>query len=404
MRPNNPQDDRIRQLLLSKDVFNQLYESIEDDLPPSFHAAPNAKYSTKTITQYFVQMCAGKTSHEGISEKWKDVMDKRYVPTGACLLKRIGGSTYEETLSSCDKMLNTTLERPKSLRLFRKRVVTSSDEHDVAANIVVMDETLMTNGKPKGGTHRMIRFTTIKVVGSTAGFTVMVKPTGKKHKRAEVAGELLARMREAGIRSKLHLLDRGFFSVDVILKMIEMDQLFYMPAVKNSNVTEAIEKHAAGTGKAITQYTMTGESGSVTVTLVIVPKKDAKQDAPVKDRYLAFITNAHHTRARTLLDTIPKEYRKRWGIETGYRCAKQIRPFTCSRNPCIRIVHFYFTMILYNVWMLINWLDSGGAIGKKTYVRPPITMYRMMASFERMCVTMISNGIDSRLFFAEGIT
>ena len=106
---------------------------------------------------------------------------------------------------------------------------------------------------------------------------------------------------------------------------------------------------------------------------------------------------------------IPGEYRGRWGIETGYRVAKQVRPSTSSRNPSVRLVLFYFTMILYNVWAISNRIAGGGSSGGSggsggAYVRPPITMYRMMATFAVSIEEMILNGSLPGPFFAKAAT
>ena len=45
---------------------------------------------------------------------------------------------------------------------------------------------------------------------------------------------------------------------------------------------------------------------------------------------MVFATNVGLRKARAMLANIPGEYRGRRGIETGYRVAKQVRPFTSS--------------------------------------------------------------------------
>ena len=237
MKQNNSEQERMRQLLLSKGAFNTLYESLKGDLPPSFYAAPNAKYSERDILRYLVMMCEKATSHEGISDIMKDettrqpnCADAPPIPTGACLIKRMGGSTYDETLRSCNGMLAVSLKRSAARGMFNKPVVTASDEHDVAAHMKKLIMRIMVNGKAKGGTHKMIRYTTISAVGGAAGFAVAAEPAGKRRKRGAVAGKILARMRKEGIRSRLHLMDRGFFSADVMVTMDRMSQTFCMPA------------------------------------------------------------------------------------------------------------------------------------------------------------------------------
>ena len=48
-------------------------------------------------------------------------------------------------------------------------------------------------------------------------------------------------------------------------------------------------------------------------------KKDAKEGDPAHKQYIAFTTNKPYQEAMIAFDAIPEEYRKRWGIETGFR-------------------------------------------------------------------------------------
>ena len=102
-----------------------------------------------------------------------------------------------------------------------------------------------------------------------------------------------------------------------------------------------------------------------------------------------FAMNFSMREARTKLANIPEVYRGRWGIETGYKVAKQIRPFTCSRNPSVRLVLFYFTMFLYTLWVISSW-NAGGMDGTNggVHIRPPITIDRMMGALSTACKRM----------------
>ncbi|MBI2937636.1 MAG: hypothetical protein HYY22_05465 [Thaumarchaeota archaeon] len=57
---------------------------------------------------------------------------------------------------------------------------------------------------------------------------------------------------------------------------------------------------------------------------------------------------------RRLVSTIPKHYRKRWGIETSFRKVKEVFPMTTSPLPAVRLAYFMVAMILYNLWQLVN--------------------------------------------------
>ena len=49
-----------------------------------------------------------------------------------------------------------------------------------------------------------------------------------------------------------------------------------------------------------------------------------------------------------------KDYRLRWGIESGYVGVEQFRARTTSRNHSLRLLYFYYALILYNAWLLAN--------------------------------------------------
>jgi hypothetical protein len=47
-------------------------------------------------------------------------------------------------------------------------------------------------------------------------------------------------------------------------------------------------------------------------------------------------------------------YSKRWGIETSYRMCNIFRTKTAATDYRIRLFLFLFSIILYNLWVLIN--------------------------------------------------
>lgn len=78
-----------------------------------------------------------------------------------------------------------------------------------------------------------------------------------------------------------------------------------------------------------------------------------------KRKFIPFATNVERS-ARRLIEAVPKEYRKRWGIETSFRKAKEIYGRTSSPSPAITLASFMTAMVLYNLWQLINIVLSTG--------------------------------------------
>ena len=396
------QSNQTPQLDMAVDVFNRFSPAMMAALPPSFHAAPNAKYPAEEVVRFPIMMCAKKASHRGISVICRDKTDPKKIPSDATLLNRIGGSSYSVTRDSCDKMLDLTLAEPRSLGLFRRPVITASDEHDVPVHFDKFIEEYMAKGKPKSGTSKMIRYTTTKIVGRAAGFTVAAHPTGKKHAKEDIVYMQIRHMREMGIKSKRHLFDKGFYKAAVIKALEKARQSFIMPARWSKRMDKIVARYDQKEIPAVMRHTVNSGGESAEVTLVIVKRKGSKKNDPLRDRYLVFITDADVHNARSILANIPKIYKKRWGIETGYRCAKQCRPFTCSKNPSVRLVHFYFTMIIYNIWVMVNWHARRKTPGRSD-ARPVIEMYRMMEKFWGLCLAVILRGVTTDLFFMEEI-
>ena len=59
-------------------------------------------------------------------------------------------------------------------------------------------------------------------------------------------------------------------------------------------------------------------------------------------------------------------------------------------------------MFLYNLWVISGW-NAGGTDGTNddVYIRPPITIDRMMGAFNIACKQMIIEKIVSDMFFLK---
>lgn len=181
-----------------------------------------------------------------------------------------------------------------------------------------------------------------------------------------------------GIRMALILLDREFFSSDVINGLKQLGQTFLMPAVKNPRIKTAIREYASGKRPQISRHTMGSKDRKASFTLVIVqaPKAMVKKAKTLEDKYLAFATNIPKSKIRPR--RITKMYRDRWGIETGYRNFGQLKPYTVSPSNSARMVMFYFSMLYYNTWVLSNALRDGNT---RTVEWSPTIEIQMLKSF-----------------------
>ncbi len=51
-----------------------------------------------------------------------------------------------------------------------------------------------------------------------------------------------------------------------------------------------------------------------------------------------------------------RQYRRRFGIESSYRCANQVRGWTTSPSPAYRFLLMALAFFLFNVWVHLRWL------------------------------------------------
>ena len=49
-------------------------------------------------------------------------------------------------------------------------------------------------------------------------------------------------------------------------------------------------------------------------------------------------------------------YRWRWGIENSYKTIKDFLAYTTSKDYSVRLFHFAFAVLLYDVWLLTDLL------------------------------------------------
>jgi len=138
-------------------------------------------------------------------------------------------------------------------------------------------------------------------------------------------------------------LDRGFFTTDCVRVLKDAKVDFLMPATKSKRVKEEAEKSAP---RIVDFEYGVNRSDPVTFSLVIV------EDEEGANRTFATNLPVSKDSAEQLFEL----YSNRWGIETSYRVKKSFRPKTTSKNYGVRLFYFLFSVCMYNLWILLNFL------------------------------------------------
>ena len=84
-----------------------------------------------------------------------------------------------------------------------------------------------------------------------------------------------------------------------------------------------------------------------------------------------------------------KRYTRRGGIESSYGSIKQFAPWTTSKDYAVRLFHFGFAMLLYDMWLLVDLLvqRSLGVVEFRT--KPRVIAPRFRGFLRRRVVALL---------------
>ena len=210
----------------------------------------------------------------------------------------------------------------------------------------------------KAGTNNFHAYASAYVVCKGQRFTVALTPVERGEVMKDVLQRLLAQARRASVRPCLLLLDRGFYSVDVIRYLQVARVPFLMPAIargrlaKDGQPAQGIRAFKTWKCGGWTQHKLT--SGKKTARVSIAVYCGNYRGAWKKHGRYAWVYAYWGIRPRSLR-WVADTYRQRFGIETSYRQLNEARIKTCTRNPKVRFFLVALALILRNVWVWLHW-------------------------------------------------
>ena len=213
-------------------------------------------------------------------------------------------------------------------------------------------DTWVCRGEARDGTTRFYRCATAYVLYHDLRLTiavVFVKPTMSK---VTVLSGLLETVKRAGLRIKCLFADKGFCCIPVLRYLIEC----HIPAI----IAMPIRGKQAGSRKLCcghksyrTSYTLrSAEHGSLSVPVAVVRTYQRRRSGRRQLRWLLYVCLGVGGKAVG----IRRRYRRRFGIETGYRLMEQVRARTTSPNPALRFVLMGVALLIVNMWIRLHWL------------------------------------------------
>jgi hypothetical protein len=195
---------------------------------------------------------------------------------------------------------------------------------------------MVSTTKPERGTAHAYVFAVATI--AEPGFRPIVAIVFKHPTETcfDVLRELVGMLEQRHVQVRRLLLDRAFYSANVISFLQRKRICFLMPARQNRRAARLTTLSAAGT---IIKFRL----GTAEHTLIVASYGDEKRP---------FATNIPVNRESAEL--LVRVYRGRWGIETCFRQVHDRRPRTTSRDPTVRAFYFLVSALIFNVWLLLN--------------------------------------------------
>jgi hypothetical protein len=276
------------------------------------------------------------------------------VPSGSWVRDAVSRLSEEDTANKSESALGSTLRELRRFGVFNEPVVCAMDKHQIPRYDEGM-EPFLVRGQQKAGTMKFETYATLQCVEEGRRAQVACAHVGILDDNADVIAGLLGQARLHEVEVSLLLLDREFFSASCMARLEKGGQRYLMPCKLTRRTKDAIRECAQGKRRRVSRCTITSTEGREgAYNIVILPRKGLESEEDPLKRYIAFATNIPRRFAMWNVRRLPDDYRRRWGIETGYAGVEGFRARTTSKNHALRLLYFYYALILYNAWLLAN--------------------------------------------------
>jgi hypothetical protein len=222
------------------------------------------------------------------------------------------------------------------------------------------DEKEIYRSAPQSGTTHFHAYATAAVVHQGHRYTLALIHVEHGATMKSVVQRLLAILRRRRVKIRFLLLDKGFFSVEVISCLKRAGHGFIIPAMargrkpkgrKKATGLRAIQQNKNGYYRHTLRGKIDGKDRGTEVTICVASKRFQHQKTGRRmTKKLMYAT----WKVRQTPQDIRETYRTRFGIETSYRQMNEARIKTCTRDPALRLLFVGIALVLRNVWVWLH--------------------------------------------------
>ena len=321
----------------------------------SFRMKEGAWYGKQDLIELMLHMAVMNGFAEGTANSLRC---QGRTPTGETLLDYVKSMTCDEMLADAEAQVDCCVKQLKMKGLRFKDVALAFDWHDEPYYGKPVPG--MVGTQPKRGTCYAFSFLTASILTPGRRLVLCVVPLSSREGLSPLVLGLIARIQRWVKGLGYVAFDNGFQSSELMLELQKRRIAFVLPL----RDTVRLERRRRWMRYAQRfNYTTQG------VTVDVVEAQDAK------GRRYFLATNIAASPKRIL-----RLYKRRWGIETGYRKIREFLPKTTSRSWIVRIFHFIFACLVYNAWVVLNAKAQQPITTialKLNYIWHFVTLYRM---------------------------
>lgn len=330
------------------------WEVLEHAREPLIEHLPLTAEGYKCTTTELIDALLGLASERGTLEQVCAALPE--LPDATTVRGYLNEQLQVGKITEVEQALNVALQTQIPRRVRQRPQEVAIDFHDRPYyGKSTVEEGLWVRGRAKSGTTRFYRLVTAYVMRRGLRVTLAVKFVLPDMSTREVLQSLLQEVWDLGIQICKPLLDRGFASVAVAqyLDTAGIPAVIACPIRGTTGGTRALCRGRKSYRTTHTFISATGATypAQIAVCRVFITHKRTGRARRRATWQLFILIHLKLTPQKT-----KRLYRRRFGIETSYRCAGQVRGWTTSPNPVYRFLLLGLAFFLQNVWVALQWL------------------------------------------------
>lgn len=260
---------------------------------------------------------------EGGLDMFRRRLNRHYklemVPNADTFLYRLKKLSRKEALATLHKLNGEVLSMARRKGAFRRKAVAAIDLTCIP--YYGRPNRYVVQGRYKLGTNWFHCYAALRLVEGGRRYVIksrLVTPL-ELCEKAGIVEELVTEAKRQGVRIRLLLLDKGFYSHEVIETLKALGVKFLVAVPRNNRVKQVILDYFR-TGKGqVRRFSLKKGRDIVDFNLTIHRlRRNRKGLRNVLELYGAFATNLGFKKTVRARLTLPQDYRRRWGIETGF--------------------------------------------------------------------------------------